>query len=100
MAGCFVLAPKNAIPDGRIKRVNHAVYNGFIDWDTALKNINAKNNSKRVQYHTWDIVAIATLADYNKQFWNWYLKKPVPAGSLAQKRLNEQPDNTQQNPPL
>ncbi len=33
MAGCFVLTPPNAIPKDRIKHVNHAVYNGKIDWD-------------------------------------------------------------------
>lgn len=70
MSGCFILTPPNAIPADRIKHVNHAVFNGKIDWEDAIKRANPQENRKRALKHVWDFVAkrmIVALSDHEKQ---------------------------------
>ena len=69
MAGCFVLTPPNAIRPDRIKHVNHAVFNGKIDWDDAIKRANPEENRRRALRHVWDFVAkrmIIAISDHEK----------------------------------
>lgn len=69
MAGCFILTPPNAIPENRIKLVNHMVYNGKIDWEMAIKSVNPTENRKLALKHVWDYVGkrmIIALSDHQK----------------------------------
>ena len=69
MAGCFVLTPPNSIPEDRIKLVNHDTFNGEINWDNALRNINPEKNRTLALQHTWDAVAkrtIQAISSYDK----------------------------------